>query len=126
MVGAASGIGRWKAFWPLVLLALVVRISFGSQVLPQAAIADAALQLAQISLLCDGHEPGAPRHHPPADAGEGVLLLGDAQACLDLRSEPVIFLGALFTFVVSVWYFPPVRGPPRQKVSALYAQGPPA
>ncbi|MBE7213029.1 MAG: hypothetical protein INR65_18610 [Gluconacetobacter diazotrophicus] len=139
MVRAATGdrcwgIGRWRVVWPLVLLALAVRIGFGGLAAP-AAILDAALEQGVLSAaFCYGLDHrdgnGHPLPPPPADAGDGVLLLGDVLAIAvlpDPGTAAPFPLAPRFIAASPCWCFPPVRGPPfRVAAAALYAQGPPA
>ncbi|OUJ15207.1 hypothetical protein HK28_08175 [Acetobacter sp. DsW_063] len=119
---------RILACWPLVLLALMARLSFGGLVSPQAALDDPVARVAALSLLCDSQHvgDGTPHDHVPSDMGDGIFLLGDA---LDNPAPAFVAFALLFlTFCVPcahVWCFPPVRGPPLRRVASLYPQGPP-
>ncbi len=125
---AAMRIGRWKVVWPLVLLALMVRIGFGSLATPAMAVEGVARQRVLHAVFCKGDPgTGVPRPRPPADAGDGLLLLGDAlamSALLDVRLVTPLS-GPSGNAATPTWSFPPVRGPPARISAALYAQGPP-
>jgi len=122
-----QGNRSWLAFWPLVLLALMVRLGIGSLPLPQIAANDPLRQIGELSTLCDSQDNGHnnPDHHRPADLGDGALLLGEVLATITLTAG----LGILFIFIQirirGFWCFPPVRGPPIQRLSGIFAQGPP-
>ncbi|WP_246375321.1 hypothetical protein [Gluconacetobacter takamatsuzukensis] len=120
----------WRAAWPLVLLALVARLTLGGLASPQAVLADPLAQLASLSLICDSDhplvpDPAAPHH--AGDQGDGSLLLAEAHDTPALSVGGAAGFLALRSVVVGMaWVFPPVRGPPLQSLSSLYPQGPPA
>ncbi|MFW7269130.1 hypothetical protein ACMAUO_14310 [Gluconacetobacter sp. Hr-1-5] len=122
---------RWRAAWPLVLLALVARLTLGGLASPQAVFDDPLVQLASLSVFCDSGHPMAPgpegSHHGGGGGQvDGFVLLAEA---LD---TPALIVGSAAFVVCAVvamgmgWVFPPVRGPPFRHRFSLYPQGPPA
>lgn len=116
------------AFWPLVLLALLTRLSFGSLAQPSAVFDDPVRQLTKLAILCDEPSPfpGQDSHHPHADDGQdGLFPLGEAQEFLPLVVTAVLFASLFLVHIQPGWRFPPVRGPPFTERSSLCPQGPP-
>lgn len=119
---------RWRAAWPLVLLALIARLTLGGLPSPQAVFDDPLTQLATLSVFCDSDHPPMPdpdRSHQGGGQVDGFVLLAEA---LD---TPALTVGGVALLVRTAvaggvgWMFPPVRGPPFRHRFSLYPQGPP-
>ncbi|MBO1324953.1 hypothetical protein K2X14_07320 [Acetobacter sp. TBRC 12305] len=117
------------AFWPLVLLALLARLSFGSMAQPLSVFDDSLRELSRLSVLCDDPAPLShpdEKHHASDDDQSGSFLLAEALELLCLALG-ICFLAAFSVSCLDpVWAFPPVRGPPFCRWSSLCPQGPPA
>lgn len=116
-------------FWPLVLLALLLRLTFGGMVVPSSVLADQAGDLTKLSILC--HDSSVPfhqdGHHHDADAHDDSLLLSDALELFLLAAGSSLVVGRfLLCLVQRLWIFTPIRGPPLLERIALCPQGPPA
>lgn len=119
---------RWGlVFWPLALLAIIIRISVGSLPLPQVFLDDPVKQLASLSTLCDSQDPHphSPDHQHAADVGDGIFLINDLLTILVIGCAATVFLVLSTAGRRFFWCFPPVRGPPLLRLSGIYAQGPP-
>lgn len=114
-------------FWPLVLLAITIRLSVGSLPLPQFLLDDPFKQLASLSTLCDSQDLGkhSPDHHHAADIGDGIAVIDDLVTILVIGCAVAVLLAFSRTGRRVVWCFPPVRAPPLWRLSGIYAQGPP-
>ncbi|MFT9450477.1 hypothetical protein [Gluconobacter japonicus] len=114
-------------FWPLVLLAIIIRLSVGSLPLPQSLLDDPLKQFANLSTLCDSQDLGThtPDHHHAADVGDGIAVIDDLLTILLTGCVVAVFLAVYLTSRHVFWCFPPVRGPPLWRLSGIYAQGPP-
>lgn len=116
-------------FWPLVMLALLLRLTFGGMAAPSSALVDQAAVFTKLSVLCDNgylplHQDG---HHHDAGANDDSLLLADAlELFLPLVGNGPV-MGRLLSCVAQrVWIFAPICGPPSPERAALCPQGPPA
>ncbi|GBQ88122.1 hypothetical protein AA13595_2322 [Gluconacetobacter johannae DSM 13595] len=127
-MSSRSGI-HLVAIWPLVLLALLARLSFGSMVAPSAVFDDPVKQLAKFSILCDAPAPLSHpdgKHHHSLDDQDGSFLLTDALELLPLAVTAFLFASLCMNGVPRSWVFPLARGPPFRERSSLCPQGPPA
>lgn len=130
MTGLTHRARRWAALWPLVLLAVVARLTLGGLAAPQVVLDDPSARLAGLVVLCDGvldqdHAGRDTAHHHPA-GDDGLMLLADA---LDMPALGGSLAGAGLPHrrpAGMAWMFPPVRGPPFRQRSPLCPQGPPA
>lgn len=114
-------------FWPLVLLALLVRLSLGSVPLPSAVFTDPVQQLNRLSILCDTPAPSPDRtpHHHSGESQDECFVLSDALE-LPVLAGAVVLSGVLFQASAhGVWFYPPTRAPPLGERSSLCPQGPP-
>ncbi len=115
-------------FWPLVLLALLLRLTFGGMVVPSSVLVDQAVDLTKLSILCNDssapfHQDG---HHHDADSHDDSLLLSDALELFLLAVGGCLVVGRfLLCLVQRLWIFTPIRGPPLLERIALCPQGPP-
>jgi len=125
MVSGRYSASTWVAFWPLVLIALMMRLAIGSVAVPENSLHDPITQIAQLSVLCDTPASGGQTHHHPTDFGADTLLLGDVLAAHTLDTLGVHFALLILALVTTCWFFPPICGPPLRRASSLYAQGPP-
>lgn len=118
---------RMLVFWPLVLLAIIIRLSVGSLPLPQSLLDDPLKQFANLSTFCDSQDLGThtPDHHHAADVGDGIAVIDDLLTILLTGCVVAVFLAVYLTSRHVFWCFPPVRGPPLLRLSGIYAQGPP-
>ncbi|AOW46832.1 hypothetical protein [Acetobacter ascendens] len=115
-------------FWPLVLLALVVRLTFGGIVSPVVLVEDPLRDLTKLSILCDDQTPLSDpdgQHHHAADPQDDSFLLSEALELFLLSVAFCIFAGLITERVGQTWMFPPIRGPPAPKRTSLCPQGPP-
>ena len=119
--------GGSLVFWPLVLLAIIIRLSVGSLPLPQFLLNDPLKQFTNLSTLCDSQDfgPHGPDHHHAADVGDGIAVIDDLLTILLTGGVVAVFLAVYLTSGHVFWCFPPVRGPPLWRLSGIYAQGPP-
>ncbi len=121
---------RWRAAWPLVLLALVARLTLGGLASPQAVFDDPLAQLASLSVFCDSGHPAAPgpdgSHHGGSGQADGFVLLAEALDTPALTVGNAAFVACTVIAMGMGWVFPPVRGPPFRHCFSLYPQGPPA
>ncbi|AFW03308.1 MULTISPECIES: hypothetical protein [Gluconobacter] len=127
MMRSARYSGGSLVFWPLVLLAIIIRLSVGSLPLPQFLLDDPLKQFTNLSTLCDSQDfgPHSPDHHHAADVGDGIAVVDDLLAILIIGCVAAVFLVLSVTGRSFFWCFPPVRGPPLWRLSGIYAQGPP-
>jgi len=114
-------------FWPLVLLAIIVRLSVGSLPLSQFLLDDPLTQFTSLTTLCDSQDFGThgPDHHHSADFGDGIAVIGDLLTTLVIGCVASVLLLLVMTGRGFFWCFPPVRGPPLWRLSGINAQGPP-
>ncbi|MFT8674893.1 MAG: hypothetical protein ABF491_02830 [Acetobacter sp.] len=120
---------HWAVVWPLVALALLARLSFGSMAQPMSVFDDPLRELSKLSVLCDDTAPlpnPDEKHHPADDDQSGGFLLADALELVALAGSIVLFVTVLLNCLDRIWVFPPVRGPPFRVRSPLCPQGPPA
>ncbi|MFT8642726.1 MAG: hypothetical protein ABF751_12470 [Acetobacter orientalis] len=119
--------GGGLVFWPLVLLAIIIRLSVGSLPLPQFLLEDPLKQFASLSTLCDGQDLGSHSsdHHHAADVGDGIAVIDDLLTLILSGCVVAVFFAFFLTSRHAFWCFPPVRGPPLWRLSGIYAQGPP-
>ena len=115
-------------FWPLFLLALLLRLTFGGMAVPSAVLADQTADLTKLSILCDDtssarHQGG---HHHDAHPDDDSLLLSDALELflLAVGGSPTVGRFCL-CLAQQFWIFAPIRGPPLLERAALCPQGPP-
>ncbi|MBE7619434.1 hypothetical protein K6L44_13970 [Gluconacetobacter entanii] len=113
--------------WPLILLALVGRIAFGGLAAPDNVLHPQSEQQSLLSILCAGDMPADDGHHdhhlPTADM---ATVLAEAHGLDAPLMSGAGFVGpGMFAMLAGSWIFPPVRGPPRARYSALCPQGPP-
>lgn len=117
------------AFWPLVLLALIARLTFGGIASPATLIDDPLNTLTKLSILCDdlstSSDPDGQNHHSTAPDDDGFLL----SEALDLLIVSIVFclfIGLCVAGIRQTWMFTAIRGPPTPKRTSLCPQGPPA
>lgn len=117
------------AFWPLVLLALIARLTFGGIASPATLIDDPLNTLTKLSILCDdlstSSDPDGQHHRSTAPDDDGFLL----SEALDLLVVSIIFclfVGLCVAAIRQSWMFTFIRGPPTPKRTSLCPQGPPA
>ncbi|AQS84976.1 MAG: hypothetical protein ABF876_05035 [Acetobacter aceti] len=117
------------AFWPLVLLALIARLTFGGIASPAALIDDPLKTLTKLSILCDDQstspDPDGQHHHSTAPDDDSFLL----SEALDLLIVSIVFyffMGLCVASIRQAWMFTSIRGPPTPKRTSLCPQGPPA
>ncbi|MBB2181221.1 hypothetical protein HLH29_19120 [Gluconacetobacter tumulicola] len=129
MVAMRDRGARWRAAWPLVLLALVARLALGGLASPQAVFDDPLAQLASLSVFCDSDHPVMPgpegSHHGEGHA-DGFILFAEALDTPALAVGSTAFVVRCAVATGMGWVFPPVRGPPFRHRFSLYPQGPPA
>ncbi len=125
-----DSMARWWVAWPLVLLALVARLTLGGLASPQAVFDDPLTQLASLSVFCDSGHPEAPdpkgSHHDGGGHADAFLLLSEALDTPALAVGCAVFVACTLIAMGMVWVFPPIRGPPFRHRFSLYPQGPPA
>ncbi|ANA14371.1 hypothetical protein [Acetobacter oryzifermentans] len=115
-------------FWPLVLLALVARLTFGGVVFPVALVEDPLKDLIKLSILCDDQKPLSDpdgQHHHTTDSQDDSFLLSEVLELFLLSIAFCIFAGLSAECVCRTWMFAPIRGPPTPKRTSLCPQGPP-
>ena len=117
------------AFWPLVLLALIARLTFGGIASPTALIDDPLKTFTKLSILCDAQstssDPDGQNHHSTAPDDDGFLL----SEALDLLIVSIVFCLFVDLRIAAIrqsWMFTSIRGPPTPKRTSLCPQGPPA
>lgn len=73
MSARAHSLTHLVVFWPLVLLALVARLTFGGVVSPTALVEDPLKDLIKLSILCEDQtplsDPDGSHHHATDPAG---------------------------------------------------------
>jgi hypothetical protein len=120
---------RLTVFWPLVLLALMTRLTFGGIPFPAPVLNDPIRDLTKLSIFCDG-QPQPPdsdgQHHHPTGSQDDNFLLSEA---LELFQQAVllcVFAALAIAGIRRIWMFAPIRGPPAPARTSLCPQGPPA
>lgn len=115
--------------WPLVLLALIARLTFGGIASPAALIVDPLKTFTKLTILCDDQsassDPDGQHHRSTAPDGDGFLL----SETLDLLVVSIVFclfMGLCVAGIRQTWMFTSIRGPPTPKRTSLCPQGPPA
>jgi hypothetical protein len=112
--------------WPLVALALIVRLTAGGLASPEQ-LSDHALQdLSRLSILCDDSgDRDDPQHHstPPQDDS---FLLAEAFDVFILSVALCFFIKLTAICLRRPWILAPIRGTPTPKRTSLCPQGPPA
>ncbi|MCG0994480.1 hypothetical protein LHT11_04585 [Acetobacter indonesiensis] len=117
------------AFWPLVLLALIVRLTFGGIASPAALIDDPLKTFAKLSILCDDQSASSDpdgQHHRSAAPDDDGFLLSEALDLLVVSIVFCLFVGLRVAGIRPAWMFTSIRGPPTPKRTSLCPQGPPA
>lgn len=115
-------------FWPLVLLALILRLTFGGMAAPSSMLVDQIGDLAKLAILCDDSTatPAQDGHHHGVASLDDSLLLSDAlELFLPVMGHGPVIGRLLCDIAQRVWVFAPIRGPPRPERTALCPQGPP-
>ena len=116
------------AFWPLVLLALMTRLTFGGIVSPAALIDDPLKTFTKLNILCDDQSTPSNsngQHHRSTAPDDDGFLLSEA---LDLLIVSVVFCLFVELHIAAIrqsWMFTSIRGPPTPKRTSLCPQGPP-
>lgn len=117
------------AFWPLVLLALIARLTFGGIASPAALVDDPLKTFTKLNILCDdpstSSDPDGQHHRSTAPDDDGFLL----SETLDLLVVSIVFclfMGLCVAGIRQTWMFTAIRGPPTPKRTSLCPQGPPA
>lgn len=115
-------------FWPLVLLALLARLTFGGVVTTSSVFDDSLKELTKLSVFCDPQEAySAPdKHHHQNDQQDDAFLLSDALDLFQLTIAFCALIALSIAFVHRVWMFTPIRGPPTPERASQCPQGPPA
>ncbi|WP_339076883.1 hypothetical protein QQM41_08735 [Acetobacter sp. AC2005] len=115
-------------FWPLVLLALIARLTFGGIVSPNILVEDPIRELTKLSILCDDQSPlsnpDGQQHHVSDQQDDGFLL-SEALELFLLSVAFCLFSKLSTVSVCRAWMFAPIRGPPAPKRTSLCPQGPP-
>lgn len=128
MSARAHSLTHLVVFWPLVLLALVARLTFGGVVSPTALVEDPLKDLIKLSILCEDQTPFSDpdgSHHHATDPQDDSFLLSEALEFFLLSVAFCIFAGLLAASMYRTWMFAPIRGPPAPKRTSLCPQGPP-
>lgn len=117
------------AFWPLVLLALIARLTFGGIASPAGLVDDPLKTFTKLTILCDDQsassDPDGQHHRSTAPDDDGFLL----SETLDLLVVSIVFclfMGLCVAGIRQTWMFTSIRGPPTPKRTSLCPQGPPA
>lgn len=117
------------AFWPLVLLALIARLTFGGIASPAALVDDSLKTFTKLSILCDDQstspDPDGQHHRSTAPDDDGFLL-SEALGLLVVSIVFCLFMGLCVAGIRQTWMFTSIRGPPTPKRTSLCPQGPPA
>ncbi|MCH4023481.1 MAG: hypothetical protein LKH81_04985 [Acetobacter sp.] len=116
------------AFWPLVMLALIARLTFGGIVSPTRLIDDPLKSLAKLTILCEEQETSSDpdgQHHHSTNPEDDGFLLSEVFELLVLAVAFCFFMGRVVSGVCQPWMFAPIRGPPYPKRTSLCPQGPP-
>ncbi|ARW49229.1 hypothetical protein S1001342_02939 (plasmid) [Acetobacter pasteurianus subsp. pasteurianus] len=117
------------AFWPLVLLALIARLTFGGIASPAALVDDPLKTFTKLSILCDDQstspDPDGQHHRSTAPDDDGFLL-SEALGLLVVSIVFCLFMGLCVAGIRQTWMFTSIRGPPTPKRTSLCPQGPPA
>lgn len=129
MTPRAHSLTYLLAFWPLVLLALIARLTFGGIASPAALVDDPLKTFTKLNILCDDQstssDPDGQHHRSTAPDDDGVLL----SEALDLLVVSIVFclfVGLCVAAIRQSWMFTFIRGPPTPKRTSLCPQGPPA
>lgn len=129
MSSRAHSLTYMTAFWPLVLLAVVARLTFGGIAFPSALMDDPLKNLTKLSILCDDQssssDPDGQQHHS-TNPEDDSFLLSEAFELLVLSVVFCLFIALVVSGIHQPWMFTPIRGPPRPKRASLCPQGPPA
>lgn len=114
-------------FWPLVLLALLARLTFGSLVTTSSVVDDSLNELKKLSIFCApqdaSSDPGT--HHHQNNQQDDAFLLSDALDLFQLTIAFCALIALSMAFVHRVWMFAPIRGPPSPERTSQCPQGPP-
>ncbi|MDE7547187.1 hypothetical protein PY793_04205 [Acetobacter fabarum] len=117
------------AFWPLVLLVLIARLTFGGIASPAGLIDDPLKTLTKLSILCDDQSrlPGPDgQHHRSTAPDDDGFLLSEVFDLLIVSIVFCLFVGLRVANMRQAWMFTSIRGPPTPKRTSLCPQGPPA
>lgn len=129
MHARVNSLTQLVVFWPLVLLALLLRLTFGGMVVPSSVLADEVGDLTKLSILCDDTPLPLQKdgHHHGTNDHDDSLLLSDALELFLPTNADIPVIGRLLPCIAQrVWIFAPIRGPPLPERAALCPQGPPA
>ncbi|WP_025827461.1 hypothetical protein [Acetobacter okinawensis] len=117
------------AFWPLVMLALIARLTFGGLASPTALVDDPLKNLTKLSILCDDQSPSPSpdgQHHHSTNPEDDSFLLSEAAELLLLSVAFCLCVALAICDNPHAWMFAPIRGPPAPQRTSLCPQGPPA
>lgn len=129
MSSRAHSLTSLLAFWPLVIMTLIARLTFGGLVSPAALTDDPLKTLAKLSILCDDLASSSDtdtQHHHASNPEDESFLLSETLDLLFLSVAFCLFVGLVSSGVHQPWMFTSIRGPPTPKRTALCPQGPPA
>lgn len=129
MSSRAHSLAYLMVFWPLVMLALIARMTFGGLASPTTLVDDPLKNLTKLSILCDDQSQSPSpdeQHHHSTNPEDDSFLLSEADELLLLSVAFCLCVALAVCDSPHAWMFAPIRGPPAPQRTSLCPQGPPA